>query len=101
MTSLVVSEPKIREWAGNGAFFKVMPEFSAMRERDYSPRQVSGCPGCPARTIRPFNQVADFLLVLRSLPPPAIDRLKRFAGVDTILYFTTNPRTRAPEVISR
>jgi len=91
MSVVVVTQPAVRRFLGGPGFFRLFPEFSALK-RLLAPPRRTGCAACGSTRARRPALTSSFVAVLRSLPDGRRTELKRHLGVTVLQTMKGNKR---------
>ena len=96
----VLSRGMVRKLLAAQDFYAAFVEFrqleSKLKTMNVDLNTGRGCKGCKGRRVE-SNLFSDFLLILRSLSPDRVTKLKQHLDIGGLMYSAQDPKTGAYE----
>lgn len=91
---VVVNRSMVLRALEDPSFFAALPQYAMLKSKlkMMGANEPTGCRGCRGRAVAQ-NILADFLRVTSILQGEDLNKLKRYFGVEKLMYSSHNPRT--------
>lgn len=101
-TIKLLAEQEIKDSMADARFYEQLPEFLPLRKKMQAMHDdlitPHGCSNCAKNRVY-RNLGSDYLSIVSSLKPDAIDRLRKYFGADELRANVLDPETRQPKTL--